>query len=62
MTRGLGNFFYSRRIGQSVQFNESDFINDGEELIDYDERFFNQAGKISPLKQTKTVKKFPKNS
>ena len=25
-------------------------------LNSYDQRFFNEAGKISPLKQTKTVK------
>ena len=38
VSRGSGNFFYSRRIGQSVQFNESDFLKDGDELIDYDEK------------------------
>ena len=33
-----GNFFYSRRIGQKINFNESDYLNDGEELIRYDEK------------------------
>jgi len=33
-----GNFFYSRRIGQEIKFNEDDYINDGEEIISYDEK------------------------
>ncbi len=33
-----GNFFYSRRIGQKINFNESDYLNDGEELIRNDEK------------------------
>ena len=33
-----GNFFYSRRIGQEIRFNENDYINDGEEVISYDEK------------------------
>ena len=33
-----GNFFYSRRIGQEIRFNENDYINDGEEIISYDEK------------------------
>ena len=33
-----GNFFYSRRIGQDIRFNEDDYLNDGDELIEYDEK------------------------
>ena len=33
-----GKFFYSRRIGQKINFNESDYLNEGEELIRYDEK------------------------
>ena len=33
-----GNFFYSRRIGQEIRFNENDYLNDGEEIITYDEK------------------------
>ena len=33
-----GNFFYSRRIGQDIRFNEDDYLNDGDELVEYDEK------------------------
>ena len=33
-----GNFFYSRRIGQDIRFNEDDYLNDGDELIEYDQK------------------------
>ncbi len=38
ISSGAGNFFYSRRIGQEIQFNESDFLNVGDELINYDKK------------------------
>jgi len=31
-----GNFFYSRRIGEEISFNENDFLNNNETLIGYD--------------------------
>ena len=33
-----GNFFYSRRIGQKLDFNESDYLLDNEELLIYDKK------------------------
>ena len=33
-----GNFFYSRRIGQNIRFNEDDYLTNGDELIEYDEK------------------------
>ena len=33
-----GNFFYSRRIGQEVSFNENDILNDNETLVGYDQK------------------------
>ena len=33
-----GNFFYSRRIGQDINFDEDDYLNENEELIRYDEK------------------------
>ena len=33
-----GNFFYSRRIGQKLDFNESDYLLDNEELLMYDKK------------------------
>lgn len=33
-----GRFFYSRRIGEEISFNESDYINANEELIRYDNK------------------------
>jgi len=31
-----GSFFYSRRIGEEIDFNESDFLKNDEEIINYD--------------------------
>jgi len=31
-----GNFFYSRRIGEEINFKESDFLKNNEEIINYD--------------------------
>ena len=31
-----GNFFYSRRIGEEINFNEDDILKNNEELINYD--------------------------
>ena len=33
-----GNFFYSRRIGQKLDFNENDYLLDNEELLMYDKK------------------------
>ena len=33
-----GDFFYSRRIGQEVNFDEDEFLNPNEELVDYDNK------------------------
>ncbi len=33
-----GNFFYSRRIGQKLNFNENDYLLDNEELLMYDKK------------------------
>ena len=33
-----GNFFYSRRIGEEVNFNENDVLDDNESLIGYDSK------------------------
>ena len=33
-----GRFFYSRRIGEEISFNESEYINANEELIRYDNK------------------------
>ena len=33
-----GSFFYSRRIGQDINFNENDYLNENEEVIFYDEK------------------------
>ena len=33
-----GRFFYSRRIGEEISFNEGDYINANEELIRYDNK------------------------
>ena len=31
-----GNFFYSRRIGEEIDFKESDILQNNEEIINYD--------------------------
>ena len=31
-----GNFFYSRRIGEEIEFDENNFLNNDEEILNYD--------------------------
>ena len=46
-----GNFFYSRRIGQEIKFNYNDYLDDGDEIISYDEK----ADLINSIKITGTT-------
>ena len=49
----LGKFFYSRRIGQEISFNENDYILNNEELIKYDKK----PNLINSVKLTGTTDK-----
>jgi len=49
--RSGGPFFYSRRIGQEINFNENDYLNDDEEILSYDEK----PDLINSLKVTGTT-------
>ena len=33
-----GDFFYSRRIGQKLNFNENDYLNENDEILNYDRK------------------------
>ena len=48
-----GKFFYSRRIGQEISFNENDYILNNEELIKYDKK----PNLINSVKLTGTTDK-----
>ena len=48
-----GKFFYSRRIGQEISFNENNYIGDNEELINYDKK----PNLINSVKVTGTTDK-----
>ena len=48
-----GKFFYSRRIGQEISFNENDYILNNEELINYDKK----PNLINSVKLTGTTDK-----
>ena len=46
-----GNFFYSRRIGEDISFDEEDIINDNEEISSYDRK----ADLLNSIKLTGTT-------
>ena len=46
-----GNFFYSRRIGEDISFDEKDIINDNEEISSYDTK----ADLLNSIKLTGTT-------
>ena len=48
-----GNFFYSRRIGQKINFNESDYLRKNEELLSYE----NKPKLLNSVKITGTTEK-----
>ena len=48
-----GKFFYTRRIGQEISFNENDYILNNEELINYDKK----PNLINSVKLTGTTDK-----
>ena len=48
-----GKFFYSRRIGQEISFNENDYSGENEELINYDKK----PNLINSIKVTGTTDK-----
>ena len=48
-----GEFFYSRRIGQEINFDENEYLQDNEELIRYDEK----PNLINSVKVTGTTDK-----
>ena len=48
-----GEFFYSRRIGQEINFDENEYLQDNEELISYDEK----PNLINSVKVTGTTDK-----
>ena len=51
--RSGGQFFYSRRIGQEIKINENDYLNEGDELVKYDEK----SNLINSVKITGTTDK-----
>ena len=51
--RSGGQFFYSRRIGQEIKINENDYLNEGDELLKYDEK----SNLINSVKITGTTDK-----
>ena len=46
-----GNFFYSRRIGEDINFEEEDLLNDNEEVLTYDRK----ADLLNSIKLTGTT-------
>jgi len=48
-----GNFFYSRRIGQKINFNEGDYLGENEQLLSYE----NKPKLLNSVKITGTTEK-----